>query len=158
MAFAWACLAMAVTTRGFCLPYKRRLLHLAFCSCSLLWLPDGLPVFFDVPASLADFRARRRARFRASPRRSSCALRLPLLCPMRDPRNGPDSLPSMNQFMTMAGNAVVAVVAVAPALEDSAPGSIFRKTLPGALSWNEGLGSRVSMQNANLDLYGSRWL
>ena len=64
----------------------------------------------------------------------------------------------MKQFMTMAGNAVVAVVAVAPALDDSAPGSNFRKTLPGALSWNESLGSRVSMQNANLDLYGSRWL
>ena len=48
-------------------------------------------------------------------------------------------------------------MAVAPALEDSAPGNNFRKTLPGALSSNEGLGSRVSMQNANLDLHGSRW-
>ena len=30
-------------------------------------------------------------------------------------------------------------MAVAPALEDSAPGNNFRKTLPGALSSNEGL-------------------
>ena len=60
-------------------------------------------------------------------------------------------------IMVVAVDAVDAVVAVAPALEDSAPGNNFRKTLPGALSSNEGLGSRVSMQNANLDLYGSRW-
>ena len=53
--------------------------------------------------------------------------------------------------------AVDAVVAVAPALEDSAPGNNFRKTLPGALSSNEGLDSPFSMPNANLDLYGSRW-
>ena len=48
-------------------------------------------------------------------------------------------------------------MAVAPALEDSAPGNNFRKTLPGALSSNEGLDSPVSMQTANLSLHGSRW-
>ena len=53
--------------------------------------------------------------------------------------------------------AVDAVVAVAPALEDSAPGNNFRKTLPGALSSNEGLDSPFSMPNANLDVNGSRW-
>ena len=35
--------------------------------------------------------------------------------------------------------AAAVVVVVAPALEDSAPGNNFRKTLPGALSLNEGL-------------------
>ena len=35
--------------------------------------------------------------------------------------------------------AAAVVVMVAPALEDSAPGNNFRKTLPGALSSNEGL-------------------
>ena len=50
------------------------------------------------------------------------------------------------------------VVVVAPALEDSAPGNNFRKTLPGALSSNEGLDSPVSsIPNANLDLNGPRW-
>ena len=54
--------------------------------------------------------------------------------------------------------AVDAVVAVAPALEDSAPGNNFRKTLPGALSSNEGLDSTFSsMPNANLDLNIPRW-
>ena len=48
-------------------------------------------------------------------------------------------------------------MAVAPALEDSAPGNNFRKTLPGALSSNEGLDSPVSMQTTNLNLHGSRW-
>ena len=40
-------------------------------------------------------------------------------------------------IMVVAVDAVDAVVAVAPALEDSAPGNNFRKTLPGALSSNE---------------------
>ena len=54
--------------------------------------------------------------------------------------------------------AAAVVVVVAPALEDSAPGNNFRKTLPGALSSNEGLDSPVSsMPNANLDLNGPRW-
>ena len=53
--------------------------------------------------------------------------------------------------------AAAVVVVVAPALEDSAPGNHFRKTLPGALSSNEGLDSPVSMPNANLDLNGPRW-
>ena len=35
--------------------------------------------------------------------------------------------------------AAAVVVVVAAALEDSAPGNNFRKTLPGALSSNEGL-------------------
>ena len=61
-------------------------------------------------------------------------------------------------IMVVAVDAVDAVVAVAPALEDSAPGNNFRKTLPGALSSNEGLDSPVSsMSNANLDLNGPRW-
>ena len=73
------------------------LLHLAFCSCSLQWLPDGLQAPLDVPASLADFRARRRASFC----RSVCSLRLPLP-PPRTPRGGPDHLPSMaHSFQTM---------------------------------------------------------
>ena len=42
-------------------------------------------------------------------------------------------------IMVVAVDAVDAVVAVAPALEDSAPGNNFRKMLPGALSLNEGL-------------------
>ena len=46
---------------------------------------------------------------------------------------------------------VVVVVMVAPALEDSTPGNNFRKTLPGALSSNEGLDSPVSSIN------GYRW-
>ena len=60
-------------------------------------------------------------------------------------------------IMVVAVDAVDAVVAVAPALEDSAPGNNFRKTLPGALSSNEGLDSPFSMPNANLDVDGSRW-
>ena len=60
-------------------------------------------------------------------------------------------------IMVVAVDAVDAVVAVAPALEDSAPGNNFRKTLPGALSSNEGLDSPFSMPNANLDVNGSRW-
>ena len=60
-------------------------------------------------------------------------------------------------IMVVAVDAVDAVVAVAPALEDSAPGNNFRKTLPGALSSNEGLDSPFSMPNANLDLNGPRW-
>ena len=60
-------------------------------------------------------------------------------------------------IMVVAVDAVDAVVAVAPALEDSAPGNNFRKTLPGALSSNEGLDSPVSMKNANLDANGSSW-
>ena len=60
-------------------------------------------------------------------------------------------------IMVVAVDAVDAVVAVGPALEDSAPGNNFRKTLPGALSSNEGLDSPFSMPNANLDVNGSRW-
>ena len=60
-------------------------------------------------------------------------------------------------IMVVAVDAVDAVVAVAPALEDSAPGNNFRKTLPGALSSNEGWNSPFSMPNANLDLHDSRW-
>ena len=106
-----------------------------FCSCYLLWLPDGLPGLLDVPASFADFRAS----FRFSFCRSFCSLRLPLLCPMRDPRSGPHHLPSMTHDATMAGNA--------PALVYSPPGYAFRKVCPRGL---------LSMQNANFDLNGSR--
>ena len=53
--------------------------------------------------------------------------------------------------------AAAVLMMVAPALEDSAPGNNFRKTLPGALSSNEGLDSPFSMPNANLDVNGSRW-
>ena len=54
----------------------------AFCSCSLLWLPAGLPG--RLPPLSASFRARLR---------SCCALRSPLP-PPREPRAGPPHFPS----------------------------------------------------------------
>ena len=54
----------------------------ASCSCSLLWLPAGLPG--RLPPLSASFRARLR---------SCCASRLPLP-PPREPRAGPPHIPS----------------------------------------------------------------
>ena len=117
-------MAMAVTPSGVCFPHKRRLLHFAFCCCSLLWLPDDLPGLLDVPASFADFRAN----FRFSICRSVCSLRLPLP-PPRTPRGGPDHLPSMaHSFQTMG-----LVLREMRQRSRTAPGRSFRKLWPGAV-------------------------